>query len=265
MLAEKQSFFMDFGFENLKTLVEKLPLASIVIDAQRRVLYINAACERLYGFRFSEVVQKPVNNMLFLSDPTIIQEAVSTALGGKVVFELEWNEEQYYEGRVFWRQGSIVPLTAGNGEVKYAVITIADVTERVRSHNKVLRSAQDYRMLFESAPDAILIMRETKIIGTNQAAGRVLEYAREELSGKHLWEVSPGLQYQSVPSRDSAEDKISKAMAGAPQCFDWQFLTKTGKIVQTEVNLASMDTHDIPHHVSVSQAIVRKKSPTANN
>jgi PAS domain S-box-containing protein len=257
--ADKQSFFGDLGFENLKTLVEKLPFAIIVIDEQRRVQYINSACERLYAFRLSEVIQKPVTTMLFLSDPSVIEEAVNTALGGKVVFELEWSEELFYEGRVFWRQGSIVPLIGQNGDVSYAVFTILDITQRVRSFNMVFKALEDYRLLFEEAPEAILIMRETQITGTNATAVKVLEYTKEEMTGKHLWQISPSLQYQNLPSPDAAEASISRAMAGESQRFNWQFLTKSGKILETEVSFSPLNTPDTPLQIAVYQAIVRKK------
>lgn len=253
---------MTFGSQNLQTLLEKLPFAIIVMDAEERVLYLNAAAERLYQCRFATVVNKPVSSLMFLSKPQMISEAVERAFKNNIMVNLEWDEEQYYEGRVFWRQGTILPLPDQNGKVESAVMTILDVTETVRSQNKLLKSLEHYQALFEYAPDAILILKETQIIGANPAGEKLTGYKKEELNGKYLWELSPELHAPSIASKNIAEEKVSNALRGDSQLFAWKCLTKAGKLLATEVNLALMSSPHVPQSIPLLQAVIRETKQT---
>lgn len=139
-------------------------------------------------------------------------------------------------------------------------MNIIDITERVRSEKKLMKSQEQYRLLFEKAPDAILIMKDDQIIGANPACERIMGYKKEELNGKRIWEVSPEFQAQGISSRDVAEDKINKALTGELQFFKWQYLSKRGRIISTQVSLAAMVIPGMPHTASLIQAIVREAS-----
>jgi len=256
--SRKESFFSVFGFQNLKIFFEKLPFVVVVVDSEERVLYINAAGERLYECNFSNVEKMPLSKMMFLSNPRIITDAVARVFKGETIFRLEWEEEQYYEGRVFWRQGTLFPLTDQKGNVTYAAISIIDITEHMRLQKKLMRSQEQYRLLFESAPDAILILNGYQIIGANPASERIMGYKKEELVGKRMGEISPDFQTEGILAKDMIEDNIAKALNGEAQFFEWKCVCKNGEIMNTQVSLATMGTPDTPQPTSFLQAIVRK-------
>ncbi len=68
--------------------------------------------------------------------------------------------------------------------IRYAI-------ERKRAEQKVLATEVRYRRLFESAHDGILILDAAtcKITDVNPYLMELLEYSREELLGKELWEI----------------------------------------------------------------------------
>jgi PAS domain S-box-containing protein len=264
-IEEKEAFFKGFGEQNLKTLVERLLVPLIVVDAKERVVYINEAGEKLCQQLLVSVAHKPLSQVLFISDPKVLAEALKTVLGGKVVWDLRWEEEQYYEGRVFWRQAHMLPLFDAQGAVEHAVIMIQDITGQMRSEKKLMKSQEHYRLIFEGAPDGILILQGEVIIGANKACERILGYTEEELRGKRIEELSPDLQGGSISSKEMAEETTKQALAGKTQRYQWQWLTKTGAVISTHMSLAALVTSRASQKAWLLQGHLRESGGKSSN
>jgi len=83
------------------------------------------------------------------------------------------------------------------------LLSINDITERLRLEESVRRSELRYRRLFEAAQDGILILdpKTQKIAKTNRFMVDFLGYPPEELLGKELWEI--GLLNDEAASQDA--------------------------------------------------------------
>lgn len=75
--------------------------------------------------------------------------------------------------------------------IQRILLSIDDITERLQLETKVRRSELRYRRLFEAAQDGILILdpETRKIIDANPFIIKFLDYPREQLLGKELWEI----------------------------------------------------------------------------
>jgi len=236
----KEPFFKSFGLQNVITLLEKLPVVMLVVDSEQKLRYLNRAGERLYQCTYQDVVDRPVSDLLFLSDTKVVSDAVARTFKAKVLVRVDWEEEQYYEGRVFHRDAIIVPLFDNEENAEYALMTIVDNTEQIRSEKALSKSKEYYQALFEEAPDAIIIMKGYQIIGANPASEKVIGYKKEELSGRYIWEISPKLQPSGILSEKAAENKIAQSSTDKPRLIEWQFITKKKTAVNTHINLTFM-------------------------
>ena len=83
------------------------------------------------------------------------------------------------------------------------LLSIDDITERLRLEESVRRSELRYRRLFETAQDGILMLdpKTRKITAANPFMVDFLGYALEELIGKELWEI--GLFKDETASREA--------------------------------------------------------------
>lgn len=252
---EKGNFFILLGEKNLRVLIEKLPFPLFVVGPEEKVLYLNAVAEIMYQCRFSIVMNQPLSKVLFLTNPKIISKALSDVFQGRKIITEEWEEEQYSEGRIFWRQGYFVPLFNQQGTVDYGVVFIIDITERMRTEKKLRRGLEEFQLLFEKSPDPILILKADQIVGANVAWEKMMGGDKEEFLGRSIWDISPEFQEGGISSRKLAEKKISEALAGDPQLFTWHYHTKNGSIIKTEVNLTAISSPGLP---SLIQAVVRK-------
>lgn len=116
-----------------------------------------------------------------------------------------------------------------------------DITEKKRAEEEIRRSESYRRMLFETARDAILIMRDGKFTDCNPAALELYGRRRESIIGSTPFDLSPEHQRNGSDSRLVAQDKIKLAMEGSNAVFDWQHIKGNGELIDCEVNLNKLE------------------------
>jgi PAS domain S-box-containing protein len=117
-----------------------------------------------------------------------------------------------------------------NGK-KIIQCNIRDITERKRAEGTLRENEERYRRLFETAQDGILLLdAETgAITDVNPFLIEILEYTKEELIGKRLWEVSAFTD--RVASRSAFEELQKK---GYIRYENLPLETKDGQIREVE-------------------------------
>ncbi|MGD0231223.1 MAG: PAS domain S-box protein [Syntrophorhabdales bacterium] len=123
-----------------------------------------------------------------------------------------------------------------------------------REVEKRLReSEKKYRLLFENAGDAILLMREDRLVDCNSRTLGMFGCTKEQIIGQPPYRFSPSLQPDGGDSQEKALERIHAAMAGVPQFFEWEHCRCDGTPFDAEVSLNSLElAGDI-----VVQAIIR--------
>ncbi len=94
-----------------------------------------------------------------------------------------------------------------------------------------------YKMLFESANDAILIIKEGCFIECNEKALELYGASREEITGQTPHFFSPPLQPDGNSSRVKALERIELAKHNKPQLFEWRHRKLDGTPLDVEVSL----------------------------
>ncbi len=108
------------------------------------------------------------------------------------------------------------------------------VEERTRELKK---SEEKFRLLFESANDAIFILKGEFIIGCNQKTRDLFGYKCAEIENLTPFDLSPAFQPNRIPSRQAAKNQIKKALEEGTNIFEWVHQTKDGKPFQAEISL----------------------------
>lgn len=76
------------------------------------------------------------------------------------------------------------------GDSKRAIVNILDMTGRKWAEKALQKGREQYRLLFESAPDAVSILDTTGVITMcSRTATLLYGYTREEMIGKHMTEL----------------------------------------------------------------------------
>jgi PAS domain S-box-containing protein len=165
--------------------------AVIAVDRQDRVIYINPAAERLYGFSNSSALGRAMSEIHGSRWPNAETEAAAERARRE---RGAWRGECVHvrnDGIELDVEVSITALRDKGEQVGGRLAVIRDVSERRKRQAKVLVSEIRYRRLFETAHDGVLILDPVtrKIVDANPFMTKMLGYPRDDLVGKELFEI----------------------------------------------------------------------------
>jgi PAS domain S-box-containing protein len=108
----------------------------------------------------------------------------------------------------------------------------------IEAKNDELQRQKDrYLGLFETSPDALILLRGHVLIDCNPAALSIFAGAKEAIIGKTVADLSPPEQHDGRSSVDLAVQLIDEAKPGSLQTFEWQHRALDGRLFDAEVQL----------------------------
>ncbi|PJZ79010.1 sensor histidine kinase [Leptospira neocaledonica] len=195
------------------------------------ILYANQAASQFYGYSQEELLRMKVTDINTLTKEQIFEEMRLAAFEARQYFRFrhklksgELRDMEVYSG----------PLQFGGKRVLFSILY--DVTARVKAISLLEESERKYRSLVESASDSIIITNfETKIFEANRRMAELLEYSKEELQTFTL---------EDILDKESFADsliRIPTLEISKPVILNRRFISKSGKIIEAEVNAARID------------------------
>ena len=183
-------------------ILAKISDAVIVSDRQSRIVYLNAAAERLYGVAASEALGREVAEVFTVRWRSPEDAA---AADDELRESGEWRGENVQvtrDGRALQVESRVTAMREPAGERQGWLSVVRDVSERNRRENELRVSEIRFRRLFEAAHDGILLLDPDtrKVIEANPFMTQMLGLPHEYFVGKELFEI--GLLKDAADSQE---------------------------------------------------------------
>ena len=218
-------------------------MTDVVVELDREGRYVFIAptatdllfipSDKLLGMTLHEIFPKEQADV-YLS---YIHECLDTY---KIITK-EYALEIY--GKIYWFEARFTPKSADTLLMISRDITLKKEAEKEMhlAHEKIVRSEEKFRELFEKSSDAILLIEGGVIIDCNQAAVQMLAYdSKDDLLGLFPVDLSPVNQVNGENSKKLAKAMMEMALEKGSHRFEWIHTRKNGEDFPVEVLLTSM-------------------------
>ena len=233
------------------------------VDRAGRSTFVNTAASKMLGFSAEEVLGRAVHPLVhhtradgspYPESECPMTRVMATRERALIAGELLWRKD----GTSFLADYSAAPIIVGD-EVRGAVVSFTDATERHRREREMRESEEQFRALAENAAAAILVMRhDDTIVFANPATHRVFGYGPDELIGRPLSSLMP------ADLRESHRTGVKRFLATGERRLRWEGvelvgLRKDGAIVPLEITMGTFVRDGVPYFVGIAQDITARK------
>jgi len=219
--------------ERLAVTLNSIGDGVIAVDCDRRVTLFNPVAEALTGYKASEAIGRPIEdvfNIINEYSQQPVENPVNKVLGtGKVIGLANHTALISRDGTHKSIADSAAPIKDSTGKVLGAILVFRDVTEQ-RQNEEVLKR---YQLLSKHARDIILFIRpDGRIIEANEAAVRAYGYTQKELLQKSIYDLHAN-HTKSLINNQMRQADVSGIL------FETEHKRKDGSTFLVEVNSQS--------------------------
>jgi PAS domain S-box-containing protein len=193
----------------LKTVLDSLSDSVMIINAKDfKIVGANASFLKEFSAREEEVIGRTCyevthNRQQMCLPPDDICPLVESVKTG--MHQMSEHIHRSMDGSRRYVAITVSPIKDDNGTVVQIVHVSRDISEHRRAEEILQESEKRYRMLFESAGDAIFILEAEggdagKIVALNKTAAKMHGYTVDELMHKNIQEIDTPESARNVPS-----------------------------------------------------------------
>jgi len=241
--------------ERYRALVEE-SFDGVLIHDFTKIMFANSRLCEMLGYRKEELEGMDLRLTVHPDDWEFVSQQIAARMRGETV-------PTRYEFKRVRKDGSNLDIETTARLVMIqnkpcVQAWIRDVSERKRAEEALRMSEANYRAIFDSVNDAILVhdIESGALLDVNRKMSEMYGYTREEACRMKMEELSSSEQEYC---QDRALHWMRQATDGEPQLFEWHARHKDGRLFWIEVGLRQAILNDKPRLLAVIRDITYRK------
>jgi len=230
----------------------------------------NKVCTRYFGRPRTELIGSPLSTILPDLRGTSISDFLSPFVSSLEDTSLELMNGEVTalsaEGKKFHAElnASVIDSVAGD----VFVISLRDVSDRIKAEIALRESEERYRALVENAPEAIIVfdVDNNRFSDANDKACTLFNLSRARLLTVGPEAISPKTQPDGTPSFGVRRGFVDAALQGDHPTFEWTHKDSNGRRIACEVRFSRLPSDDQRLiRVSITDIEERKRNEALSN
>jgi len=225
--------------QRLSSHVENTPLAVVEWDKDYRVSRWLPSAERLFGWKAEEVLGKTVGEWPFVhpEDLDAVYEVGDRQSQGLDRHSVSRNRNYTKDGAVLHNEWYNSVLYDDSGTLSSVLSLVLDVTARKRVEEVMRASEEQYRLLFESNPQAMWVydLETLRFLAVNNATVEQYGYSREQFLEMTIADIRPPEDVRRL------HDYLALGSPGFDRAGEWKHQKKNGDIITVDIIAHQLD------------------------
>ncbi|MFW6129173.1 MAG: PAS domain S-box protein [Candidatus Aminicenantaceae bacterium] len=190
--------------ENLRTTLHSIGDAVMATDTKGNIIRMNPIAEKLTGWKFDEVQGKKLEDFFHIENALTgekVKNPVKKVLETGLIKDLANHTKLISKsGKEYQIADSAAPIKDNQGRISGVVFIFRDVTEDYQMLEELIVREIRFRQLFENMSSAVAVYKaveegyDFKFLDFNKAAEKIENISKDEVIGKRVTEVFPGVK-----------------------------------------------------------------------
>ena len=249
----------------IEAIFDNVTDALLSIGSDGTIRNCNKVCSRYFGRPRRDLLGAPFETVLPDASGFSPQEYLAPFMSNLDDTSLDVPSgeviAQRDNGETFHAEINASLLDTAGGDV--FIISLRDVSDRIRAETALRENEERYRALVENAPEAIIVfdVDNNRFADANDKACSLFNLSRSRLLTVGPEAISPPTQPDGTPSFGVRRGFVDAALEGEHPTFEWMHQDSNGRRIPCEVRFSDMSSDD--HRllrVSVTDIEERKRN-----
>ena len=225
----------------------------------------NKVCARYFGRPRRELIGSPLNTILPDLRDTSLSDFLSPFISNLEDTNLELMNGEVTalsaDGKTFHAELNASVIDSVGGDI--FVISLRDISDRIRAEIALRENEERYRALVENAPEAIIVfdVDNNRFTDANDKACTLFNLSRARLLSVGPEAISPKMQPDGTPSFGVRRGFVDAALQGDHPTFEWTHKDSNGRRIACEVRFSKLPSDNRRLiRVSISDIEQRKRN-----
>lgn len=212
-----------------RTIIEHAPFGISCSTIEGRLISANPAMAGILKYDSPEDLQETVNRSS-IQEVLFVEPAERAQVVNKIFEGSAWH---VFECRYRCKDGTVITckvhsrrITDQEGCEREFESFLENITDRLEAEKVLRESEEKFRVLAETAPAAIVVYQDEKIVYVNPAAVRLFGYGESELLRMKFWEWAHSETRTQIMDRGLARQRGESV----PVQYEQRFVTKNGEM-----------------------------------